>query len=219
MAITLYWSSGSCPSWRVLLALEHKQLPYESRLLDMSKREHKSAAHLAMNPRGKVPVLSDGDYSLYESIAILSYLESKYPHRPVLGRSAEETGIVWRWFSEVMAYLEPALDRVCIPIYRGAAAEQVDVVRAAAREVATELAPFEARLATQSWLVGDSPTAADFALVPQVGHLQRAMSKPVALDLDLELAPVPSRFPAITAWWERIRALPNFERTFPPHWR
>jgi glutathione S-transferase len=219
MAITVYWASGSCPSWRVLLTVEHKQLAYESRVLDMSKREHKSSTHLAMNPRGKVPVLRDGDHSLYESIAIIAYLEAKYPERPVLGRSAEETGLVWRYISEVMAYVEPALDRVCIPIYRGAAAEQADAVRTAAREVAAELAPFEAQLAKQSWLVGDGPSAADFALVPQVGHLHRAMGKPVALDLDLELAPVATRFPAISAWWERVRGLPNFDRTYPPHWK
>ena len=219
MTITIYWTSGSCPSWRVLLALEHKQLAYESRILEFSKREHKSAEHLAMNPRGKVPVLRDGDHALYESIAIIAYLEAKYPERPALGRTPEETGLVWRHISEVMAYLEPALDKVCIPIYRGTAAEQVDAMRTAARGVASELAPFEAHLAKRAWLVGDGPSAADFALVPQIGHLHRAMEKPVVQDLDLELAPVASRFPAISAWWARIRALPGFERTYPPHWK
>jgi glutathione S-transferase len=219
MPITIYWASGSCPSWRVLMTLEHKQLAYESRVLEFSKREHKSADHLAMNPRGRVPVLRDGDHSLYESIAIIAYLESKYPERPVLGRTPEQTGLIWRQLSEVMAYLEPALDRVCIPIYRGTAAEQVDAMRSAAHDVATELSPFEARLGQHAWLVGDGPSAADFALVPQVGHLHRAMSKPIARDLDLELAPVESRFPAIAAWWDRIRALPGFERTYPPHWK
>jgi len=219
MAITIYWASGSCPSWRVLMTAEHKELAYESRVLEFSKGEHKSAEHRAMNPRGKVPVLRDGDFSLYESMAIIAYLEAKYPARPVLGRSAEETALIWRHVSEVMAYLEPMLDRVCIPIYRGTAAEQVDAVRAAAREVMGELAPLDARLARHAWLVGDGPTAADFALVPQIGHLQRAMNKPVAQDLDLELAPVASRLPAISAWWERIRALPGFERTYPPHWK
>jgi glutathione S-transferase len=219
MAMTLFWASGSCPSWRVLMTLEHKQLAYESRVLEFSKREHKSADHLAMNPRGKVPVLRDGDYALYESIAIIAYLEAKHPDRPVLGRTPQETGLVWRHVSEVMSYVEPALDRVCIPIYRGTAAEQADVVRAAARDVAAELAPYEARLALHSWLVGDGPTAGDFALVPQIGHLYRATSKPVVQELDLDIAPVATRFPAINAWWDRIRALPGFDRTYPPHWK
>ena len=52
MTITVFWASGSCPSWRVLLTCEHKRLAYESQLLEFSRREHKSAEHLAMNPRG-----------------------------------------------------------------------------------------------------------------------------------------------------------------------
>jgi glutathione S-transferase len=219
MGITIYWASGSCPSWRVLMTLEHKRLAYESCLLDISKREHKSADHLAMNPRGKVPVLCDGDSSLYESIAIIAYLESKYPAQPVLGSSAAETGLIWRCISEVMAYLEPAVDRVCIPIYRGTAAEQIEAVRSAAHDVAKELAPLEARLAKHDWLVGDGVSAADFALVPMIGHLHRAMGKPLAQDLDLDLVPIASRLPAISAWSDRIRALPGFERTYPPHWK
>ena len=219
MAITVYWASGSCPSWRVLLALEIKALPYESRLLEFSKREHKSAEILALNPRGKVPILHDGDHALYESIAILAYLDAKYPERPVLGRSPAQTGLIWRTISEVMAYVEPALDRVCLPIYRGTAAETADAVRAAASDVARELAPLEARLANQPWLAGDEATAADAALVPQIGHLLRATSKPGVSDLDLEIAPFATRFPALAAWWDRIKALPGFDRTYPPHWR
>jgi glutathione S-transferase len=55
MAIEVFWSSGSPFSWRVLLALEAKRLPYTSRLLAMSKREHQAAAYPALNPRGPRP--------------------------------------------------------------------------------------------------------------------------------------------------------------------
>src|ERR1700690_4131634 len=51
MALTLYWGSGSPFSWRVLLALEHKQLPYESQVLHFDKQEHQSPQMLKMNPR------------------------------------------------------------------------------------------------------------------------------------------------------------------------
>jgi Glutathione S-transferase, N-terminal domain len=54
MAIELFWGSGSPYSWRVLLALEFKRLRYESRLLDLSKLEHRSADMLKLNPRGRV---------------------------------------------------------------------------------------------------------------------------------------------------------------------
>ena len=79
MALTLYWGSGSPFSWRVLLALEHKGLPYESQLLHFDKQEHQSPQMLKMNPRGRVPVLKDGDYVVFESVAVLYYLDVKYP--------------------------------------------------------------------------------------------------------------------------------------------
>jgi glutathione S-transferase len=219
MAITIYWASGSCPSWRVLMCLELKGLAYESKLLEFSRREHKSAEHLAMNPRGKVPVLRDGDFTLYESMAIIAYLEAKHPARPVLGNSPEQTARIWRSWAECVFYVEPTLDRVCIPIYRGTAAEQLDEVRAAARDVLNELAPFEAQLTRTPWLAGDQPTAADAAFVPQLGHLMRAASKPVSAELGLSLPELESTLPAFSAWWQRCRALPGFERTYPPHWK
>lgn len=219
MAIAIYYSSGSCPSWRVMFALELKGLAYEARLLELSKREHKTAPMLEMNPRGKVPVLRDGDVTLYESMGIVAYLEAKYPERPVLGRTPEQKGLVLRLWSECVCYVEPAIDRVCIPIYQGVAAEKADLVRAAARDVAAELAALEGRLEKSEWLAGSEPTAADGAFVPQIGHLLRACSKRVAADLDLDVHPLGSRFPRVAAWWDRCRALPGFERTYPPHWK
>src|SRR5688500_14237241 len=59
MAIDVYWGSGSAFSWCVLLALEYKGLPYESHLLQFSRQEHKSPHILAMNFRGRVPILKD----------------------------------------------------------------------------------------------------------------------------------------------------------------
>src|SRR5262247_22931 len=94
MAIELYWGSGSPFAWRVMLTLEVKKLPYESKLLEFSKGEHKTPAYLKLNPRGKVPTLKDADYVLSESLAIMSYLDRKYPEPQLFGKTAEETGFL-----------------------------------------------------------------------------------------------------------------------------
>ena len=83
MTIEVYWGSGSPFAWRVLLALEHKRLPYAAHLLQFSKQEHKSPQMLQLNPRGRVPVLKDGEYVCFESLAILYYLDLKYPDPPI----------------------------------------------------------------------------------------------------------------------------------------
>ena len=84
MAIELYWGSGSPFAWRVMLMLEVKRLPYHSKLLEFSKDEHKAPAYLKLNPRGKVPTLKDGDYVLYESLAIMSYLDRQISNSAAL---------------------------------------------------------------------------------------------------------------------------------------
>ena len=96
MAIDVYWGSGSPYSWRVLLALEHKGLAYTGHLLQLAMQEHKSPHMLALNPRGRVPVLKDGDYVVFESLAVLYYLDRKYPAQPLFGDSPEEGAVIMR---------------------------------------------------------------------------------------------------------------------------
>src|SRR5579871_2895408 len=112
VAIEVWWGSGSPYAWRVLLALELKRLPYVSHLLQFSKQEHKSPPMLALNPRGRVPVLRDGDYVCFESLAILYYLDLKYPQPPLFGSSPEEAGTIMRVICEYQAYTEPHLEKI-----------------------------------------------------------------------------------------------------------
>src|ERR671922_2261994 len=119
MAIELYWGSGSPFAWRVMLTLEGKGLPYQSKLLGVSKGEHKAATYLKLNPRGKVPTLKDGDFVLYESLAIMSYLDRKYSEPPLFGKTAEETGLIWRALAECESYVVTAGDKVVRPIFFG----------------------------------------------------------------------------------------------------
>uniref|UniRef100_A0AAR2L7F8 GST N-terminal domain-containing protein n=1 Tax=Pygocentrus nattereri TaxID=42514 RepID=A0AAR2L7F8_PYGNA len=74
--ILLYWGSGSPPCWRVMIALEEKNLHgYKSKLLSFDKKEHKGPEVLALNPRGQLPTLKHGDIVVNESIAACMYLE------------------------------------------------------------------------------------------------------------------------------------------------
>src|SRR5258705_3090154 len=112
MAIDLYWGSGSTYCWRVLLALKRKGLEYRSHLLKFDQQEHQAPQMLAMRPRGRLPVLRDGDYVVFESVAILYFLDRKYPEPPLFGRNAEEGGVIMRVVCEYQAYAEPSLMRL-----------------------------------------------------------------------------------------------------------
>jgi len=219
MAIELYWGSGSPFAWRVMLALEVKGLPYESKLLEFSKGDHKSAAYLQINPRGKVPTLKDGDFVINESLAIMSYLDRKYPNPPLFGKTAEETALIWRWLLECEAYMVSAGQKVVRPIFFGKRLENVEEIQQAAQSVRGELKLVDQRLAAAQWLVGDNISAADLGIFPFIQLLVRAASKEAAQPFNLGVVPLEQHYPNIARWAKRIEALPNYQRTYPPHWK
>ena len=192
MAIEVYWGSGSPFAWRVLLALEFKRLPYVSHLLQFSKQEHQSPQMLALNPRGRVPVLKDGDYVCFESLAILYYLDRKYPEPPLFGRTPEEGGTIMRVICEYSAYIEPNVTRIARAVFFDK--EQADLagdeITAAMHAVASEARTIEGRLSKSDWIVGDSYSAVDMVIYPGIQLLKRALEKPQAAALSSRFMPV-----------------------------
>jgi glutathione S-transferase len=217
--LELFWIAGSPFSWRVMLTLEAKEILYTPRLLQASQGEHKKPHFLALNPRGKVPTLRDGDFVLYESIAIMQYLEESHPARPMFGQSAHETAAIWRAISEFSSYLQPPIVRVYGPLLTGKSQEMATDVHAALPEVHAELEKLEASLAPAAWLVGTEITAADTTAYPFLKLLLRAGGKDEASPFDLGLLPFKDRYPRLATWMEQIERLPGYERTYPPHWR
>lgn len=219
MTMEIYWGGGSPYAWRILLALQVKQVPHEAHLLEFSRGDTRTAEFLALNPRGKVPVLKDGDFVLTESLAILAYLERKYPGRPLLGPAAEETGRIWKAISEQTHYLLPAIDSLVRRVFFGPRDGTEDQLRDAANALHAELQLMNKALAGQEWLAGPDLTAADICAYPFVEILLRAADKEAAKPLDLGLLPITGTYPALAAWRDRIRALPGYDKTYPPHWR
>lgn len=214
MSITFYYGSGSPPAWRVWLALEYKQLNYEFRLMSFDAGDLKRPEFLALNPRGRVPTILDGDFALYEANAIVEYLEEQYPATPQLfPGNTRDRARVRRWVSEIDDGCAGAVHDLAVEVF-GAAKEPGDSARIAAARAAVlaELAIIEP-LMQGDHLAGDHITAADFALYPQVAMLARLDMKDPSLAL---AADCPRR---IRDWAARIEALPFFGKTIPPHWR
>jgi glutathione S-transferase len=219
MTLELYWGSGSPYAWRVQLALEYKRLPYVSHLLQFSKQEHKSPQMLRMNPRGRVPVLKDGDFVVFESLACLYYLDRKYPDPPLLGRDAEEGATIMRVISEYQAYVESYLMRVVSAVIFENVDQKLEEVTRAIHLLAGEARTIEGRLSEADWLVGEHVSAADMVMFPGIMLLLRAMEKREAGELRSRFLPMDTTYPGIARWIRRMESLPGYERTYPPHWR
>ena len=220
MSIDVYWGSGSPFSWRVLLALELKQLAYANHLLQFSKQEHKSPQMLSLNFRGRVPVLKDGDYVVFESLAVLFYLDRKYPApTPLFGRTPEEAGVIMRVLCEYQAYTEPHLMKIVDAYLTRPQSVKQDELADSMHVVASEARSIEARLAKSDWVVGETVSAADLVIFPGLQVLLRALNKPGAQDWSSRFLPLEVNYPALARWVKRVEALPGYERTYPPHWR
>lgn len=214
MTIRFYSGSGSPYAWRVHLGLEHKALSYETRVLSFSANETQSPEFTALTPRQKVPLIDDEGYVLYESAAIMEYLDDAYPGRgaPLFPGDAAQRGTIRRLICEVSSYLVPAADAVIDEVLAKPEARDPDKL-AKARDAAREEFAFYAKAMHGPWLAGPL-SAADFTLYPFVAFMFRLEATRMP-----ELAPSQWLAPELIAWRSRIEALPWFGRTYPPHWR
>src|SRR5215831_15563871 len=215
MAIDIYWGSGSPYSWRVLLTLEYKRIPYRSHLLEFSKQEHKSPQMLRMNPRGRLPVLKDGEFVCYESLAIMAYLDRKFPEPSMFGKTPEESATIMRIIGEYQSYAEEPIAKITSAIFEQRLEGRIEEISKAVQTAAKEARTIESRLATAHWLVGATFSAADAVVFPGMQLLLRALERREAQDLRGRFVPLDANFPSIAAWVRRIENLPGYDRTYP----
>ncbi|MET0733467.1 MAG: glutathione S-transferase family protein [Casimicrobiaceae bacterium] len=214
MAITLYYGSGSPYAWRVQLALEHKGLDYERKMLSFADKDTRKPEFVAINPRHRVPTITDGDFALYESNAIVEYLDEAYPAqgRRLFPGDARNRALVRRLICEMDNYTSEATDAVITyAFYTKPEAREPAKLAEGKQGVRDEYAMYSKAM-RGDFLAGDL-SAADFTLYPLVAFMKRCEVKLPDLDSDGMLTP------EMRAWKARMEALPYLDKTIPPHWR
>ncbi len=217
---TLYTIPGSPSSWRVWLTLERLGAPFAVERLSFNAgdtRDTRDPGFLALNPRGKVPVLVDGDLVLTESFAIVEHLAERHAERGP-ERSPWPTEPTTRAQARRVAH---ATDgnlgaRVYRPLsdqlFLTAEPDRDERVVARALDVGRkELALLEHELAAGHF--GSlEPSAADFTVYGLLAFLAQIGRHHPQADLK------DARGPRLEAWRRRIEALPYFAATWPDHW-
>jgi len=214
MAITLYYGSGSPYAWRAQLALEHKALPYELKVLSFAAGDTRKPEFLALNPRHRVPVLVEDDFVLYESSAIVEYLDEAYPGRgaPLFPGDARTRAIIRRMICEVDEDFDAALDPLTTQAFSKKPEERDAKAIADSRKALVDELALVSKSMRGDYLAGPL-SAADYALYTLLAFVWRSQIKLPDLDADGILTPQLAR------WKARIEALPYFDKTIPPHWR
>jgi glutathione S-transferase len=159
----------------VFIALEEKGVPY--RLAAVAPGSHRAAEHLARHPFGRVPVLEHGDFRVYETQAIIRYLDRVLATpalTPVEPRAAARMDQLmnindWYLFQGVANVI--AFQRIVRPRLTGMPPDEADIAAAMpkARAVFDELA---SQLGNRRFFVGDALSLADVLLAPQLDFLR-----------------------------------------------
>ncbi len=92
--------------------IKHFDLDVEIHQVNFREKENKTDEFLAMNPMGKVPVLVDGDFNLWESNAILTYLATVFPETKALPTDPRARADVDRWLHWLSSHLMPAMGQL-----------------------------------------------------------------------------------------------------------
>ena len=203
----LYSHPISTNSRKVRLVAAHLGLALEERTIDLRAGEQRSPEFLARNPNGKVPVLEDDGFHLWESNAICQYLAAQVPGNSLLPTDARARADVTRWQSWELAHLGPAVAKVVyqkmIKPLLGQGAPDAAQVKLGEEEFARFAAILNGHLEGRPYLVGQGPTIADFTVAPAVALSERAGLNP-------------RQYRHIAAWLDRLAELDAWKRTEPP---
>jgi len=215
MPLTFYYGSGSPYAWRVWLALEHKQISYTLTTLSFSSGDLRKPEYVAINPRQRVPAIVDDGFALYESVAIVEYLDEKYPDGPKLfPGDLSQRATIRRMVQEADQYYSLAMERVVEQILFTAQDKwDADEIAAGRKVLVEEIDRWEKDAGRTEYLAAARPTAADYALYPLVALTLRMEKKNPDLGIRAAIGP------RMVAWMASVESLPYFKKTWPPHWK
>lgn len=207
MGLKLYGAANSSAAFRVRIALNLKGLAHRHAFVNLRRGEQATPEYLALNPQGLVPALVDGEAVLTQSMAILEYLEERWPQPPLLPATAAERARVRALALAVACEIHP-LNNLRVRRYLADALghDEATGLEWYRHWIATGLTALEALTAghpaTAAFCHGAAPTLADVCLVPQIFNAKR---------FDCPLDP----YPTLTAIFDNCLALPAFDDAQP----
>ena len=190
MAIKIYGSAMSRAA-RVMWCARELSIPFEH--IDVAWDGLKKPEFLAINPNGKVPGFSDGNLTLFESLAINLYLAKKYGTGELYPTNLEDEARTFQWTLWAATEVEPLL-LPSVLVKFGILSDAV-AAKSAAERAKTPLLVLDAHLKSREWLVGSKFSIADLnaAAVVSFGRFG---------DVDMSYAP------HVIAWLDRCLSRP-----------
>ena len=204
----IYGIPGSPFVRAVQIAMQEKGAPW--RMAALQPGETKGEAHLKRHPWGRMPAVEHDGFGLYETQAIVRYIDQVFPGAPLQPAQAKAAARMnqvigindWYLFPKAVAVI--GFQRIVGPALMGLTTDEA-VVAAAVPEAERCVRALDGILAGNAFLAGDSFSLADVMVGPQMDFLQATPEGEALL-----------AGTALSAWLERMRARPSFEATLPP---
>lgn len=176
----LYTFFRSSASYRVRIALNLKGLSYDPAPIHLRRGggEQFTAAYKALNPQALVPALEDGGRILTQSLAIIEYLEEKYPQPALLPGDSADKALVRSMALVIACEVHPIQNlRVLNHVKKEYNQTDEQVNRWAQHWIDLGLSALQQLITAQPrrgrFCFGDTPTLADICLIPQLGNARR----------------------------------------------
>lgn len=203
----LYNFFRSSAAFRARIALNLKGVAYETISKAFAKNEHRAADYLALNPQGLIPALAIDGSVISQSLAIIEYLNDRYPEPPFLPADALARAHVRSMALAIACDIHPLNNLRVLNYLRQDLAQDEDGVNRWYRHwVSTGFQGLEQQVATHSpakrHCFGDSLSLADICLVPQVYNARR---------FNVDLTP----FPTLVAISTHLESWPAFATARP----
>jgi glutathione S-transferase len=201
MKMYTFASSPNC--WKVLAVARELSLPLETIQVDLFKGEAKAPAFLMKNPNGRVPVLEEDGFVLWESNAILAYLASRQPTPSLLPAKARERAEVDRWLYWESSILSPAVwkvgfEKIVKPITKQA--PDAALIAAGTADFASAAKVLDDALTGKDYVAGGL-SIADFAIGPFIGLATGAC--------ELDITP----YRNLSTWRDRMNSRESVRQT------
>jgi maleylacetoacetate isomerase len=203
MKLYHYWRSSS--SWRVRWALKFKGIDAELIHVSLLSGESETLEHLKRHPLGYVPVIEDAGQFIIESVAIIEWLEEKFPERPLLPVGGVDRAHVRALVEIINSDTQPVQNLTVLDFYSEDVEKRTEWSR---HFIQRGLSAYEKLCGEKSgaFSFGDTVTAADLFLIPQVYN---AIRFGMALD----------EFKTVKKIYENALLLPELIASHPDRFR
>jgi len=204
----VYGAAGSTYVWSARLALAEKGVAHE--LVEVGFDEHRQEPHLARHPFAKVPAFEHDGFALYETQAILRYIDEGFPVAPLQPTDLHQFARMSQIMGIVDAYLWPSVvggilfNRILAPRF-GLPVDENAVVAALPRARLC-LAEIARLMGDQPYLVGERVSLADLMVIPLLYYFGRLPEGEAAL----------AEQPSLLPWMRRMEERQSFQVTKPP---